>query len=124
MEPIFGYLKLAEKLVLNGDKYSESWNFGPTEDNFRKVSYVIRSLNKLAKCSFFKTVNIKQPHESKILKIDSSKARSRLNWKNYLDLETALNKTFEWYDFWLNKKNMYNISIDQINFFQKKIKSK
>ena len=122
LDPICGYLTLAEKLHLKGNKYAEAWNFGPGIDNSRSVSWIIEYLSTKFKRSNYELENILQPHESKLLKLDSSKAKKQLGWKNIWDLKTTLNKTVEWYEAFYNSEDMRKISIDQINDYEKKLR--
>jgi len=119
LEPISGYLMLAEKLVKSGNKYAEAWNFGPKENDTMKVSQIVKYLCKNIKGSSYKTQNITQPHEAKVLKLNSLKAKTKLKWTNNWDLKMALDKTIEWYQAWANQQNMRDISISQIKSYEK-----
>ena len=121
LEPVSGYLTLAEKLVLKGDKYADAWNFGPTENNTKTVSEIADYLiEKSKKIDLIKESSPKA-HETKTLKIDSSKAISKLGWKQQWNIETALNKTIDWYKAWLNKEDLFAITISQINEYEDKL---
>ena len=65
--------------------------------------------------------NILQPHEAQLLKLDSSKAKTKLAWKNQWNLEITLNKTIEWYQAWRNQEDMKDISISQINCYEEQM---
>ena len=121
LEPISGYLMLAEKLITEGNKYSEAWNFGPEENETKKVSQIVEYLCKKIKGSRFEIENSLQPHEAQLLKLDSSKAKTRLAWKNQWNLEITLNKTIEWYQAWRNQEDMKDISISQINCYEEQM---
>lgn len=99
LEPLHGYLLLAEKLYTEGPAYAEAWNFGPAETDAKTVGWIINKLCKEwgpgAACAVDKTGN--QPHEATYLKLDSSKARLRLGWKPRWNIEQALQKIIEWY---------------------------
>jgi CDP-glucose 4,6-dehydratase len=120
LEPISGYLNLAEKLFKYGKKYAESWNFGPNERDTKSVHEILRYLSSKFKTSNFKIENKLQLHESKFLKLNSSKAKFRLSWKTKWNTELALNKTIEWYQAWKNDEDMSNFSISQIRSYEKK----
>ena len=122
LEPIYGYLMLAEKLVLKGDEYAEAWNFGPNENNMKTVSEIIDYLLKKTKKIDLIKESQPQIHETKMLKIDSSKAVLKLGWRQQWDIETALNKTIDWYKAWQNKEDLIDITISQISDYEKKLK--
>lgn len=124
LEPISGYLILAEKLVLNKENYSEAWNFGPDEnENFYSVSEILQYLS--SKCVGARTeFDISEKlYESKFLKLDSSKSRTRLAWKSLWDVETTLNKTLHWYKAWKNNEDTMSISISQIKDYETDLKN-
>jgi CDP-glucose 4,6-dehydratase len=125
LEPLSGYLILAEKLVTNGDNFAEAWNFGPEEADSKPVSWVADYLcQKISNISWDidKTTKL---HEANLLLLDSSKAKTKLNWKPRWSLDIALDKIIEWHQAWKEKKAMAEISIVQIesydNFQGKKI---
>jgi len=98
LEPLNGYLILAEKLYLEGPGYSEAWNFGPYNPEDRCVSWIAAYINRLwGKNACNITDNMNQPHEANCLRLDSSKAKSRLRWATKLTIEDALKWTVDWY---------------------------
>ena len=107
MEPIFGYLKLTEKLYFS-KKYSGSWNFGPNLKNNIKVLDVAKFGKKLLR-SKSKIILTKQEfHEANHLSLNSSKSLKYLNWKTRLKSKDALNLAFSWYEFYYqNRKKKY-----------------
>jgi CDP-glucose 4,6-dehydratase len=123
LDPVFGYLVLGEKLINEKDKYAEAWNFGPSENNIKTVSYIVKYISKKFKHSKFVFEKKKQPHEANLLKLDSSKSKSRLRWKNIWKLETALDKTVEWYNSQKAKRDMFSITLFQINSYISDIKN-
>ena len=125
MEPLFGYLKLAEKLYYdNKRKYIGSWNFGPNVKNNLKVLEVAKYGRKILK-SKSKILKTKQIfYESQHLSLDSSKAFRFLKWRTILNAKQALKLSFEWYKFYNNKSLRYkivNFTINQIKNYKKKI---
>ena len=117
LEPISGYIMLAEKLILDNKKYSGAWNFGPYQKDTRSVSSVIDFLvskKNNSKYSFNKKENL---YEAKTLKLDSTKARENLGWEPKWTLEEALSNTLEWNEAFLRKENMKDFSIRQIDSF-------
>lgn len=97
LEPIYGYLALAESLATEGADHAEAWNFGPYEFSDRTVGWIVDKL-----CDLWGLAVPKQqdtgpiPHEAGYLKVDSSKARAVLGWAPKLDLDTTLRWIVEW----------------------------
>ena len=123
LEPVFGYLKLAEKLIKNKGKYAEAWNFGPHDTNNKSVLYIAKYFKKK-----FKNLKISYDQkfiyrETKILKINSTKSKSILGWKNVWNIDTALDKTIEWYMAQKANQDMCSVSLCQINSYTKKLKN-
>ena len=97
LEPLSGYLLLAEKLHIDGSPYAEAWNFGPLDDDARPVEWVVRRLCAMWGASDGYRIDAEQnPHEAHYLKLDISKARTQLGWQPSWDLEQALTKIVEW----------------------------
>ena len=119
LEPLRGYLMLAEKLYKNGSFFSESFNFGPEKKDAKPVKWVVGKLAKLwnsnTSWSLDKNIN---PHEAHYLKLDITKAKKKLNWKPYWFLNTALVEIVDWYQFCskinFNKTQVQNKCFEQI----------
>lgn len=114
------YLFLALKMYEN-KKYSDCWNFGPlTKDSERSVNDILDLAKK--KFNNLRVKKIIQTFpEKKYLKLDTSKSRKFLGFKNKYNFEESISKTFDWYEKYLLKKNSaYDISIKQINEYLKK----
>ena len=123
LEPISGYLILAEKLVLEKEKYADAWNFGPNEnEKLYSVNEILEYLSNQFEGAKYEIDYSEKPHESKFLKLDSSKSREKLGWNNYWNINTALDKTSDWYKAWHNNKNLLEISISQIKSYEAELK--
>lgn len=115
LEPLTGYLLLAQKLCLGDKSYSEAFNFGPSEEDVQTVSWIV---NKL--CQLWGTQELKWQqsssslHEATYLKLDSSKARSVLGWRPKLNLEKALTWVVEWYQNYQQNEDLKKYSFKQI----------
>lgn len=118
LEPLSGYLLLVEKLVTHGDSFAEAWNFGPQENNLKAVSWIIDNLFKKVPDIKWEVDKSTQPHEAKLLLLDSSKAKLKLGWLQKLPLEVAIDKTIEWHQAWKDNQLMAEFSISQINSYQ------
>jgi len=118
LDPLSGYLMLAEKLVNEGDNFAEAWNFGPENTGTRTVSWILKRFSKKFKKAKFKINKQKNYHESKLLNLNISKAKSKLGWKPVWSIESAIANTIEWYENYKRKENMLEFSIKQIKAYQ------
>lgn len=118
LEPLSGYLMLAEKLFVNGAGFAEAWNFGPTDRDARPVRWIVERLAEMQCDVKWQCDEIPQPHEAHYLKLDSSKAKIRLNWEARWDLQTALQKTLEWHEAWRRLEDMRGATLSQIVQYQ------
>jgi CDP-glucose 4,6-dehydratase len=114
LEPLSGYLMLAEKLITNGNDFSEAWNFGPEETDSKSVSWVIDYLSQKIPNVQWDIDKTEKLHETSLLLLNSSKAKSKLSWKPRWSLEVALDKIIEWHQAWKENKKMAEVSISQI----------
>jgi len=120
MEPIAGYLSLAENLFIQGDEFAEGWNFGPKEDDVKQVGEVMDYLAQHWQSAATWTVDEnEQPHEAQLLKLDISKAKSRLNWEPKWKLSKALDNVIHWHEEWLAGSNMQCVTLEQIRDHEK-----
>ena len=115
LEPLSGYLLLAEKLYMEGSVFAEAWNFGPNDEDCKTVSWIADEV--CAYTSGVKWLNEKatHPNEAQLLKLDSSKAKAKLGWLPRWNLKMALNKTLEWHELWRNKNDMAAVTRAQIH---------
>jgi len=118
LEPLSGYLMLAEKLFLQGQGFAQPWNFGPEEADARPVQWIVEYLCSQVPSATWNYVASTQPHEAKTLKLDSSKARAQLGWRPRWNLQTALNKTLTWHQDWKNASDMAAISSQHIQEYE------
>jgi len=121
LEPLSGYLMLAESLVTIGEEFAEPWNFGPTENDAKSVEWIVNALCKHFPDTQYSIDYGEHPHEAGLLKLDSSKAKTKLGWKPRWKLEKALFKTIEWHNAWRNNQNMLDTSISQIEEYEASI---
>jgi CDP-glucose 4,6-dehydratase len=128
IEPITGYLTLAEKLYKDKKKkFRGAWNFGPSLKKnlsvFQVANYLKKKLNSSSKIKILKS----NFYESQHLSLNSKKAAKLLKWKNKLSNKEALNLTLDWYSkyYSLNsqlKSNMIDFTLGQIKHYFKKCK--
>lgn len=115
LEPLSGYLALAEQLWTRGPEFAQSWNFGPSEVEGKPVSWVVQCLTKLwGDNARWELDSAQHPHEDTYLKLDCSKANRLLGWSLRLPLPTALEWIVEWYQGYGQNKNMRQLTEAQI----------
>ena len=118
LEPLSGYLKLAERLCECGDASDASaWNFGPSDDDAQPVRWLLDRLVAALPSARWQPAAGERPHEAGYLKLDSSKARSRLGWRPRWDLATAIEKTVHWHAAWRGGTDMARFCREQIAEF-------
>ena len=105
LEPLSGYLRLAEQLYTHGQAFAQGWNFGPRADDVRPVQWIVEQLvahwGQQASWTLDKDAH---PHEAGYLKLDISKADHLLKWQPRWNLNTALINIVEWHKAWLNQQ--------------------
>lgn len=97
LDPLAGYLLLGQRLLEGRREYADAWNFGPDSDGNCTVQQVLDGLREHWPKATWCTSNAKQPHETTLLRIDSTKARCRLGWKPVWNLSVAVSITAHWY---------------------------
>lgn len=115
-EPILGMLALAENMEKHSKGFNESWNIGPNHTDITVAEVVEKIIKKLGtgKWEQFPDKNT-SVHEAGILKLDSTKIKEKLNWKQILSLDEAIEFTIDWYNEFIKKnENMFEFSINQI----------
>ena len=114
LEPVSGYLLLAQKLFEKGSSFAEAWNFGPSDNDAKSVGWIVEKLCKQIPSATYKIKPDANKHEAGLLKLDSSKAQSRLGWSPRWHLEAALEKTIEWHLAWRSKDDLSALTSRQI----------
>lgn len=115
LEPLSGYLVLAQSLYQEGAKFDGGWNFGPRDEDARSVQEVVNLLiqNWGSLASWIQDQS-EQPHEAHSLKLDISKARQYLRWTPRWSLEQAIEKIVQWQMTFRNGGDMKKLSQEQI----------
>ena len=115
LEPLGGYLTLAEKLLEKDTFYSGSWNFGPEPDNIITVEKLVYTLlEQWGSGCMIKDEKQSAVHEAKLLGLDISKAKYHLNWHPKWNITKTIEKTVEWYKNY-KKTDVYNLCVHQLN---------
>lgn len=119
LEPLRGYLTLAEKLYTVGTAFAEGWNFGPHSDDARPVEWIVKQLaKKWADGASWQIDAGEHPHEANFLKLDISKAEHRLHWRPVMRLEQALGLIVDWSREKRTATNMREFTQAQIQAYQ------
>jgi CDP-glucose 4,6-dehydratase len=120
LEPLSGYLTLAERLYHEGPRYSCAWNFGPAEQDARSVRWIVEMMaNFWGNGAQWALDDNQHPHEATYLKLDTSQARTALNWHPVLDLQHTLEWVVDWAQAHREKRDLRQFSINQIRQYQR-----
>jgi CDP-glucose 4,6-dehydratase len=124
LEPLWGYLLLAEQLSKHGKDFAESWNFGPSEEDAQPVSEIVQGISRLwgDKACWEIDEGI-HPPEAKTLRLDISKTRARLGWSPKMRLPVALKWVVEWYKAYQEEEDLRDLTLAQIAWYEALIAS-
>ncbi len=115
LEPLSGYLILAQKLCNEDAAYAEAWNFGPDDADARPVEWLVKALcAKWGQGASYGIDSSPQPHEAHYLKLDCSKAKNRLSWYPKWNLESAIDSIIDWTRAYQDRKDVKDICLQQI----------
>ena len=118
LEPLFGYLILAQRMWEEGKEFSEPWNFGPDETDCKSVKWILEKISKEWNDGFsWKEDTKDNPHEAEMLKLDCNKAKKRLGWKTKLDVNETIEWTVNWYKEYFKNSDMKEYTENQIDKF-------
>ena len=121
LEPVFGYMKLAQSLYEKGKSFSGGWNFGPKTDKNYSVSDVINKISKTINDLKYKPDNNPNKlHEASLLKLDITKALNNLDWKPLLNFEETIQYTVDGYLSEKESENVYESRVNQIKNYTAK----
>ena len=120
LEVLKGYLILAKNLKNNKNNHGEVFNFGPKNFQNKRVIDVLKEMYEFLPNFKWNINTNKKFRESKLLKLNSTKAKKKLNWTNKLSFNETIKMTAEWYRMYYQKKNMVNFTSKQIKEFEVK----
>ena len=121
LEPLSGYLLLAEKLYDNPEEYSSPWNFGPYVHDAVNVETIVEKLFAAwqgENAGWRMEKNQDQLHEANFLKLDITKASTELQWQPRLNLDETIQWIVNWYQTWLEEQDMHHFTVKQIKAYQ------
>lgn len=118
LEPLSGYLMLAQALYEKGSDFAQGWNFGPKDDDVQPVEWILERMVKMwGAGASWQLDSGNHPHEATYLKLDISKAKANLNWQPSWRLESTLEKIITWHKAWLAGEVMDKYCFDEISVF-------
>ncbi len=119
LEPLSGYLCLAQHLSASGQAFAQAWNFGPRDEDAQPVQWIVQRMTQAwSQGATWQVAQGDHPHEAHFLKLDISKARAELGWQPRWSLDTALQKITEWHQAWLAGRNVRELCLSQIAQYQ------
>ena len=119
LDPLSGYLLLAENLYRDPDNFSEAYNFGPSLDSNKTVLELSEKITKYWHGEIVNEKNKENLHEAKLLNLYTDKVFHKLNWKPKWDFERTVFKTIDWHKKFENGYDAYKISLEDINEYKK-----
>jgi len=120
LEPLHGYLLLAERLATEGARWAEAWNFGPHDADARPVAWIADALaGEWGDAARWQDDGGNHPHEAAWLKLDCSKARQQLGWQPRWDLAHALRAIVAWHQAQQRGADMREVSLAQIAAYER-----
>lgn len=124
LEPLRGYLMLAERLVRDGEEFATAWNFGPLDADARPVSWIANELVKYwGHDAAWSADTGMHPREATYLKLDASKTASVLDWHPALTLGVALEWIVEWYRAFQSGDDLERLTRAQIERYETLLKN-
>ena len=118
LEPLSGYLILAERLYQGDASAADGWNFGPDDNDARPVQWIADRLASLwGDGAGWDATGEPQPHEATYLKLDCSRAHAHLGWRPVWSLEETTKRIVDWYRAFLSQEDMQAYTLGQIKAF-------
>lgn len=119
LEPLHGYLMLAERLLGGDAQFASPYNFGPSDEDVWTVEHIANKLVQMwGDGASWTRDGVPGMHEDHVLRLDASKARMELKWEPRLKIEPALEWTMDWYRAWKDRTNMAEFSGKQISAYE------
>jgi CDP-glucose 4,6-dehydratase len=120
IEPLSGYMMLAERLYAGDRPFATAWNFGPGEEDSKSVSWILETIRTAwDEAVKWEIRPDSQLHEAGTLKLDATKARTQLHWRPKLRTDEAVKLTGEWYREFKNKGDLQEMTSRQIDLYMK-----
>ena len=124
LEPLRGYLMLAEHLATGASAFASAWNFGPAESDARPVSWIAdRLVQEWGGSATWAPDFDAHPAEAPFLRLDASKAADELGWRPALTLDDALERIVAWYRGWSDADDLSRLTRSQIAAYERLLPS-
>jgi CDP-glucose 4,6-dehydratase len=119
LEPLSGYLTVAEKLMSDGTQYAHAWNFGPDKSALKQVNWITQFIVS----NYSSSINVIEEnnetlHEAQLLALDCSLANNKLKWQPKWTLEKTLTSIIEWSKYVEADGSARDICLKQIAEYQ------
>lgn len=122
LEPLHGYMLLAERLIGGEAAFATAFNFGPFDDDVQPVGWIADRLTELwGSGAEWRHEPNQEVHEATYLKLDASRARAELGWRPRLQLPEALEWLTSWYKAWSRGEDMQQLTLQQIDSYEKRL---
>ena len=118
LEPLSGYLNLAQNLFDNPSHFSGGYNFGPLEQDVKNVEWIVNKMSEYFPDSQWSEDQSDNPHEAEFLKLDIEKADKILHWKPSWNINIALEKIIDWHKAFNNNQNMLEHTLEDISQYE------
>ena len=120
LEPLHGYLLLAEHLHENSADFAEAWNFGPDDNDAKPVEWLADRVCELwaGSAKWALDTHDDHPHEAGFLRLNCDKAKKRLGWQPKIDLSQALDWTVDWYKAFQRGDDVRALTEDQVSAYE------
>lgn len=122
LEPLSGYVRFAEAIASEPGSVPAALNFGPEDEACRPVRELVDAMFSLWGAGRWEHDATPQPAEAAVLRLDSSRARSALGWRPRLSLDEALAWTVEWYRAQSEGAEMREVTVQQIESYEKRLR--
>lgn len=123
LEPLHGYIRLAEQLLTRDPRFATAYNFGPKDEDAQTVGYIADRMARFwGNGASWIQDGDPGPHEAHYLKLDASRAHADLDWTPRLRLDHALNLLVQWYRAWDAETDMHDLTLAQISAYQSLLK--
>jgi CDP-glucose 4,6-dehydratase len=122
LEPLFGYLLLAQKSFITPACFGGAYNFGPDDNDAVSVETFVKHLcAQWGAPARYTILDKNGPHEATYLKLDCSKAKSELGWKPHWNLDQTIDSIIKWFYAYKNKDDLRDATLRQIELFEQSI---
>ena len=117
LNPLHGYLMLAEQLWTEGQDFASAWNFGPAPEDHRPVRWIADAISRLWPSSGWVQDKQENHPESQGLALDSSRSRTLMHWRPTVGIEQCLQRTIRWYQAYYAGEDMHAYSLHELEQF-------